>query len=133
MNLMNMGDAMLSLYRKAKLTSAPLEMPKTRSHQGVKTEATLRRLAKYSKYNKSEKGRARVERYRATPYIARGLMMGTKGMQNRETSYMRRLDKRIAAGEQTLREMLDAYNAKLKDPLASYQEPAWEPRRKAKS
>lgn len=112
MNLMSLGDDILSVYRKAKLASAPLEMPKKRSHQGVKTEADVRRLEKYSKYNKSEKGRARIERYRATSYIADGLRMGTKGMQNRETSSMRRLDRRIAAGEQTMRAMLDAYNSK---------------------
>ena len=117
LSLMNLSDHIVSLYRKANLASAPLEMPKQRSHQGVKTDADVRRLAKYAKYNTSAKGRARVERYRATPYIlANGLVMGTKGMQNRETSFMRQLDRRIAAGEQTMREQIAAYNATLADP-----------------
>ncbi len=72
----------------------------------MKTESDLRRLAKYSRHNASEKGRARVERYRATPSIiaADGRVLERKGGRNRWTSYMRILDKRIAAGEAALRE-----------------------------
>lgn len=80
----------------------------------MKTESDLRRLAKYAKYNASEKGRARVERYRATPSIIRndGLVLERRGSRNRWTSYLRRLDKRAAASERALQEMIDTYNAK---------------------
>jgi len=67
-------------------------------------ERHVRRLTKYSRYNQSEKGRARVERYRASPamFDITGRVIQQKGFRNVWTSNDRRRDKRAAKREAAL-------------------------------
>lgn len=81
---------------------------------------TAKALEKYSRYNRSAKGRARVDAYRARgplveagPYKGQIHPMETNGCRNRWASYMRLVDRRIAAKETALREMVNAFNAEL--------------------
>jgi hypothetical protein len=88
---------------------------------GTLLDRRVRRLAKYSRYNRSEKGRTRVERYRASPIPIAQQLCGsvygpfrieTKGVWNRWITNDRKRERRQGALLQGLQAQVDAYNAK---------------------
>jgi hypothetical protein len=86
---------------------------------GSLLDRRARRLDKYSRYNASEKGRARITRYRASPIgdvrcpDERGpLYVRTAGERLQWLHNVRKREKRQAALLQGLQDRLDAYNGR---------------------